>query len=114
MIAEGMLRGDSVLSAYLFEHGVTWEDLSGVGVEDPRARLAELLEAIPEADRVVIVSIAGIHNTAQNPIDSREIKLRGREGRIAFDADPEENPFVYGATVRHWKDLETRARMGKL
>lgn len=114
VIAEGMLKGDSALSAYLFEHGATWEDLAGVGVANPEERLAELLDAIPEAERLVIVSIAGINNTGQNPIDWREINLRGREGWIAFDADLEENPFVHAAAVRLWKDLEDRAKMGKL
>lgn len=114
VIAEGLLKGDSALSAYLFENGASWEDLAGVGVEDPAARLAELLDAIPEANRLVIISIACIYNTSQNPVDWREINLKGREGWIAFDADLEENKFVYDAAVRLWKDLEGRARMGKM
>ncbi|MEH0110778.1 hypothetical protein V6N00_13790 [Tersicoccus sp. MR15.9] len=108
MIAEGMLKGDSALSAYLRHNGVSWDDLSLAGVTDARAKLTTLLEAIPEEHRVTIVNIAGINNDKQNPADWREIDVRHRIAWIAFDADLGTNPHVHRAAVTLSKYLEQR------
>lgn len=114
MIAEGMLKGDSALSAYLHAMGVPYEDLAAEGVDDPVARLRSLLEAIPEEDRVLIISIAGINNTAQHPVDWREIDLKGRTGWIAFDADLSVNPFVHAAARKLHQQLDEKAKMANI
>ncbi|AUI52931.1 hypothetical protein [Arthrobacter crystallopoietes] len=111
MFAEGMLKGDAALSAYLRTHGASWDDLRWDGEGDPRQKLAALYENIALPDRVLIVSIAGIYNDKQNPIDWREIVLKDREGWIAFDADLTENLFVHRAAVGLYKYLEEKAKM---
>lgn len=112
MFAEGMLKGDSALSAYLHANGVPYADLDYSPRDgDPVQRLQALLSAIPEEKRVLIVSIAGIWNTNQNPVDWREIKLKGRAAWIAFDADMGINPAVHAAAFRLSESLETKSRM---
>lgn len=111
MFAEGMLKGDSAISAYLRSTGVDWDDLMFDGTFDPVAKMRQLLAAIPEADRVLIVSIAGINNAHQTPVDWREIDLKGREGWIAFDADLETNPFVHAAAKKLYEQLDEKSKM---
>jgi hypothetical protein len=111
MFAEGMLKGDSALSAYLHANGVSYDELRSAGVTNPAAKLRELLEAIPAENRILIVSIAGIWNTHQNPIDWREIKLKDREGWIAFDADTGINPHVHAAAFKLSEALKTKSKM---
>ena len=111
MFTEGMLKGDSALSAYLHAQGIEYTDLGSEGIEDPREHLRALMAAIPQEDRVLIISVAGINNTSQNPIDWREINLRDREGWIAFDADLGENRFVYNAAVDLHRRLDEKSKM---
>ena len=111
MFAEGMLKGDSALSAYLHAMGVPYADLASAGVPNPVAALRSLLEAIPHEKRILIVSIAGIWNTAQNPVDWREIRLKDREGWIAFDADTGVNPHVHAAAFKLSESLKVKYKM---
>lgn len=111
MFAEGMLKGDSALSAYLHHHGVSYEDLRADGSSDPIAKLNALLAAIPEEERVLIVSIAGVNNASGNAVDWREISLRDRIGWIAFDADIAVNPSVHAAGVKLSSQLLDKNRM---
>ena len=112
-IAEGLLKGDSALTAYLRKYGATWEQLND-GSDGARSRLTALLNTIPVAERVLIISIAGINNTTQNPIDWRSINLRGREAWIAFDADIESNIHVWRAAAKLWEQLETHERVDRV
>lgn len=114
MFAEGMLKGDSALSAYLRDMGVSWDDLRADNTDDPVGKLRGLLEAIPHEKRVLIISVAGINNTHQNPIDWREIRLKDREGWIAFDADLAVNPHVHAAARKLYEQLDDRSRMAKI
>lgn len=111
MFAEGMLKGDSAISAYLRSTGVDWADLKFDGTFDARAKLRSLLAAIPEKERILIVSIAGINNAHQHPIDWREIDFKNREGWIAFDADLSVNPFVHAAAKKLYEQLDEKSKM---
>lgn len=112
MFAEGMLKGDSALSAYLHANGVPYGELEFDPRDgDPVDRLNALLTAIPAESRILITSIAGIWNTHQNPVDWREIRLKGREAWIAFDADTGINPAVHAAAFKLSESLETKSRM---
>lgn len=112
MFAEGLLKGDAALSAYLHANGVPYDQLAYDPRDgDPSERLRQLLAAIPEEKRILILSIAGIWNTHQNPVDWREIKLRGREAWIAFDADTGINPHVHAAAFKLSESLETKSKM---
>lgn len=100
IFAEGMLKGDSALSAYLFANGASWDELKWDGEGDPMDKLDVLFERVPEEQRRLIVSIAGVHNTSSNPIDWREIKFKGREAWLAFDADYSTNANVHQAAAK--------------
>jgi len=113
MIAEGLLKGDSALTSYLRKHGASWSELSDSS-EGASARLSALLEKIPQDERILILSIAGINNTTQNPIDWRNINLRDREAWIAFDADVDTNIHVWRAASKLWNELETREMVGRV
>lgn len=114
MFAEGMLKGDSALSAYLVHNGISYSELRSEGVENPVAKLRELLERIPQDDRVLIVSIGGVYNASGNAVDWREITLKGRVGWIAFDADIAINPAVHDAANKLSTQLLDKSKMSEV
>ncbi|MCC3292852.1 hypothetical protein [Arthrobacter sp. zg-Y1110] len=114
MFAEGMLKGDAALSAYLHANGASWDELKSAGVADPVAALRTLMDRIPEEDRILIISIAGIHNAHQHPMDWREIALKGRIGWIAFDADLSVNPHVHAAAQKLFLQLDEKSKMSEI
>jgi hypothetical protein len=114
MFAEGMLKGDSALSAYLVHHGVPYSELVSEDVENPVAKLRSLLETIPHNDRILIVSIGGVNNASGNAVDWREISLRDRIGWIAFDADIAVNPSVHAAANKLSRQLEEKSKMAEI
>lgn len=97
MIAEGLLKGDSALSAQL-RHHVGDAELYLVDGDYDRlkamTRLAGLMDRIPPDERVGILNIAGVGNWRSNPEWSLT-DLKGQEVLIAFDADVKENWNVW-------------------
>jgi hypothetical protein len=114
MFAEGMLKGDSALSAYLVHNGITYSELRSEGVDNPVAKLRELLERIPHDERVLIVSIGGVFNASGNAVDWREIALKDRIGWIAFDADIAVNAAVHAAANKLSTQLFEKSRMAEV
>ncbi|MBG6181378.1 hypothetical protein [Arthrobacter sp. CAN_A1] len=114
MIAEGMLKGDSALSAYLRDCGVPWDDLRSEGVDDPAAKLRSVMKAIPAEKHVLIISIGGIRNAIQNRVDWREISLKDRIGWIAFDAALASNHHAHKAASNLFERLIERSKMSKV
>lgn len=114
LIAEGLLKGDAALSAYLHSVGLSYHDLSLKASQDHYTRLHTLMSLIPVSQRVLILSVAGIHNTTQNPVDWREVKLKDRKGIIAFDADFSDNPHVHRAAVDLHRRLTTTHKMASV
>ncbi|WP_422759093.1 hypothetical protein [Paenarthrobacter sp. C1] len=114
MFAEGMLKGDSALSAYLVHNGITYSELRSEGVDNPVAKLRELLERIPQDERVLIVSIGGVYNASGNAVDWREITLKDRIGWIAFDADIAVNPAVHAAANKLSTQLLDKSKMSEV
>lgn len=97
MIAEGLLKGDSALSAQL-RHHVGDAELSLIEDDYDRlkamTRLAGLMDRIPLDERVGILNIAGVGNWRSNPEWSL-VDLRGQEVLIAFDGDVKDNWNVW-------------------
>lgn len=97
LFTEGVLKGDSALTAQLLAAGVAVSELAAnesYTVEAARALLTGLLTRIPERDRVAILEFAGVANwhskTEWNVMD-----LRDREILLAFDGDLRTNRQVW-------------------
>lgn len=96
MVTEGLLKGDSALTGWLLDAGITREELTEL-TEDPLGRLKELMDRVPAEDRILFTTIAGVNNINQNPMDWRNISFAGRTVWIAFDADLGKNFYVWRA-----------------
>jgi hypothetical protein len=98
LIAEGLLKGDSALTAQLR----TYYDDDVLSVTDADAadrtvalrRLGGLLAGIPQAERTAIVSIAGVGNWRHNG-EWHQVKVKDKDVIIAFDGDVESNWNVW-------------------
>lgn len=89
LVTEGILKGDSVVTAQLIQAGVTTSELAANKALDKagaRLVLAALLERIPTADRVPVLSFIGVGNWKQNP-EWNALNLRDKKVMIAFDGD---------------------------
>jgi phage/plasmid-associated DNA primase len=97
LIAEGMLKADAALTAFLVKHHgidlLRYDDY----MVDARAALAALMEAIPEQDRVFIISIGGVQNWKQCP-DWSSLAVKGRKAWLGIDGDTATNLAVWKAT----------------
>lgn len=112
MFAEGLLKGDSTLTAMLRPYA-TDEELSlpnpDISTEDARVILAGLLDRIPSQKRIGIVSVAGVGNWRRNS-DWSAINIAGQEAIIAFDADVAKNWNVWHMANELYKVIEDRLR----
>lgn len=100
LIAEGLLKGDAALSGMLLDAGITpgqlrYDDAS----TDARAQLAALMNTVPTAKRVLVLTIAGVWNWQKNP-EWRSLLLKGRDVWIGIDGDVASNPHVHLAATR--------------
>ena len=95
-IAEGMLKGDSALTAYLRSRGISDTDLliQDDTSHDARTRLAAILDTIPPADRVLILSVFGVGNWRNNP-EWYALRIGNGTVSVAFDGDVATNPNVW-------------------
>lgn len=97
LIAEGLLKADSAVTAHLIASGVSEEELLSVhggNVMAARAKLTALMESVPEDKRVLIISIASC-TTWSGKTEWASISLRDREAWIAMDADIASNKMVW-------------------
>lgn len=97
LLTEGIIKGDSTLTALLRHHGVSEETLGNDHGGDPvaaRAALREAMKNIPVEDRVLIISFVGVANWRQNP-EWTSLHLAGREPWIAYDTDVATNAQVW-------------------
>ena len=108
MLAEGLLKGDSALTALLSEH-VRQEELALLSSDEnpvnAMKRLAAIMEDIPQEDRVSIISLAGVGNWRNNP-EWNAIDLRDKEVLVAFDGDVTTNWNVWNMAERLCNFLE--------
>jgi len=100
VIAEGLIKGDSALTAVLRAAGVSDADLmEPADGADPAVRLREIMEAIPTDKRFLILSIVGVGNWHKNP-EWNTIAPVGRDCWVTFDADLATNHQVWSQAAQ--------------
>ena len=113
MIAEGLLKGDSALTAQLRQY-VSDEELKTIPSDGDQTqamrRLAGLLEKIPQAERVAIVTIAGVGNWKNNP-EWSYVNVKEKDVMIAFDGDIDDNYNVWNQ-ARQLMEFVEKTRKG--
>ncbi len=110
LIAEGMLKGDSALTAMLRKHHPDVAlSVGPLDVDRTMAmnRMSMLMEAIPVEDRVAIINIAGVGNWKNNPEWSA---LRFKDSRVivAFDGDVASNWNVWTQANQLFEFIENQ------
>lgn len=116
LLAEGLLKGDSALTAYLLHNGVSAADLEwdGVGgVEVARQRLRDILENLATEDRILILAFAGVDNFKKNP-EWNNVLLKGMDVWVGVDGDVDSNRNVWRATNEMWHYLKDHHRANPL
>ncbi|MET4705856.1 hypothetical protein [Frigoribacterium sp. UYMn621] len=104
LITEGVLKGDSALTALLRANGVTDEQLSVKGrVSRGEAinRLHSIMLGIPQSKQVTILSFVGVGNWKGNDVWV-SLKLSGRQLLLAFDGDIDSNWNVWSQANNLW------------
>ncbi|QAY70388.1 hypothetical protein [Xylanimonas protaetiae] len=108
VIAEGLIKGDSALTAVLRAAGVSDEDLMEPGEgADPAARLRQVMEAIPADKRFLILSVVGVGNWHKNS-EWNTIAPVGRDCWVTFDADLATNHQVWSQAAQMQDFLEAK------
>ncbi|OZB88977.1 MAG: hypothetical protein B7X41_05290, partial [Microbacterium sp. 14-71-5] len=113
MLTEGLLKGDSALSALLLDSGVTADELAEVPESMQEARLAlnALMLRVPKGRRMPIVNSASVTTWEDQNDQWRHIRLTDRRFIVAFDGDLHSNTMVYRQTVkamRFARDLKAK------
>lgn len=101
MVTEGLLKADSAVSAMLASAGVDRDALAWHGpVDEARKRLREAMEAVPSAERTMVVALVGVGNWHRNALELSALPLKGARVVLAFDADAETNINVWTQLAR--------------
>jgi len=116
LFTEGVVKGDSALTALLLEAGVTPDELKVTGASQnaqfARAMLNDLLHTrVPASKRVAILSFAGVANWRSHS-EWRTINLADREIWVAFDGDVSTNRNVWKQAQDLWSFI-TDTKKGK-
>lgn len=106
-ITEGALKGDAVLSAYLEHLGLAPSDLALADPTAARARMRDILAAVPAADRLLIVTFVGVANWHHDP-SWNTLRFVDRDVMLAFDADVTVNPDVWREANALWQLAERK------
>ncbi|MFC4225482.1 hypothetical protein [Lysinibacter cavernae] len=117
LMTEGLLKGDSALTAQLLDSGVDPKDLMLPEDSDTHLvtaiaheRLKTMMAAINPDKRVVIISISGVTMWNQN-YEWAHVILRDRKLLVAFDGDVAENWDVWNQ-ARRLTDFVTLSKSG--
>lgn len=99
LFAEGMLKGDAALSAYLAWAGADSKLLGYTGA-DARAKLIEFMETIDEADRVLIVRPTSVTTFLNDSALLKSVDFEDREIWVGVDGDVDTNAMVWDEATR--------------
>jgi hypothetical protein len=116
LITEGVLKGDSALTALLRANGITDEQLTVSGRmarTEAISRLHALMLSIPQSKRVTILSFVGVGNWKGNDVWV-SLKLAGRKLLLAFDGDIDSNWNVWSQANNLWAFAAGRNALVKL
>jgi hypothetical protein len=116
LITEGVLKGDSALTAMLRANGVTDEELRLTATTTRASAidaLGRLMDRIPPMNRVTILSFVGVGNWRGNDVWV-SLKLAGREMLLAFDGDIDSNWNVWSQANSLWAFAKGRQAIVKL
>lgn len=94
LFAEGLLKGDSAMTAHLIAHGADMDLLTDTS-EDALDRLADFMEDLPVDSQVLILRSASATTFHSDPVSLGQLNLAGRVAWMGFDADIETNPMVW-------------------
>lgn len=97
LLAEGAIKADAAMTAYLRHHGATDDELAvtkDMTTLEAIEAMRPLLERIPANERVVIMSIVGVGTWHKNS-EWNTLRLDGGEVWVAFDGDVGSNPNVW-------------------
>lgn len=111
IIAEGLLKADSTLTAMLVAAGVPVVKLMHQASGMPtraRAILSEIMESIPAEKRWLIVGLVGVGTWHKNAEDWNSISVRDCRVIVAFDGDTKTNRQVNLQARDLGRFLETR------
>ena len=104
LITEGVLKGDSALTALLRANGVSDEELTVTGRmsrTEAITKLHDLMMTIPQAKRVTILSFVGVGNWKGNDVWV-SLNLKSRDLLLAFDGDIDSNWNVWSQANSLW------------
>ncbi len=104
LITEGVIKGDSALTAQLRANNIPDEMLAEIRGMTPSvavAKLRDLMMTIPEKNRVTIISFVGVGNWKGNDVWT-SLALRDRQLLLAFDGDIDSNWNVWSQAFNLW------------
>ena len=98
LITEGIIKGDSALTAMLRDSGVieSKKEYELLSDDNPDNALHDLMLEVPQNKRVLILSLVGVQNFKQNP-EWYPISLSDSSVWLAFDGDSASNLQVWKA-----------------
>lgn len=108
LVTEGLIKGDSALTALLLAGGASVEELSKVmsntgaplTVQESREALQQIMLRVPASLRTVVASSASVTTWNNKDTDWRKIRLNGKRVVVAFDGDIGENAMVWKETKK--------------
>lgn len=111
LFTEGIIKGDSTLTAYLRSQGFSADDLKvATHSANPDQAIHDMMETVPAEDRLLIVSIAGVYNWKSNP-EWTVLRLKDSTAWLAFDGDLGVNRDVWDQTTKLMDFLKRSRRM---
>lgn len=106
LVAEGMLKALSAMTAMLLEAGVDPAALAARDdVHTARADLADMFASLDADARLLVLSIVGVHNWRTNAEEWASMTTRDRVFYLGIDGDVADKPQVWTATDRFFKFL---------